>query len=128
MDGKGEEAMSLTEKIKQKAKTPLEVERYVKEWRETFRSGAMGNHRAYAEARDTRHFIEEDRWIPEKDVLAELTNYKIIPVGKWQEIVEAVDNRPSWEWMKDNLDKLEEIEFSFRKIEAKVAELKEVEN
>jgi len=30
-----------------------------------------------------------------QDVLAELTNYMLIPVGKWQEIVEAVDNRPS---------------------------------
>lgn len=53
--------------LKDKAKTPMEIEEMVKEHMETFRRGAMGNHAAYNKARDTRRLIEEDKWIRLKD-------------------------------------------------------------
>ena len=54
-----------------------------------------------------------------KDVLAELTNYKLIPVEKWQEIVELIKNHPD-EFHAGKLILWFEI------LEAKVAELKDV--
>lgn len=74
--------MSLEQKIREKAKTPLDIEKYVQEWRETFRSGTLGNHRDYAKARDTRHFIEQERWVPEKHVLAVLEGKAIVDKQK----------------------------------------------
>lgn len=76
--------LDLIEKIKQHAKTPLEIETYIQAWRAIFVRGAMGNQRDYAEARDTRHFIEQERWVPEKDVLKILSGYTVIEKQKLQ--------------------------------------------
>ena len=59
----------------------------------------------------------------EKQVLALLDAKVVVEKEKLQELADLLKTRPSWEWMKDNLDKLEEIESAFRRIEWKFAEL-----
>ena len=99
--------MSLVEKIKQSAKTPLEIETYIQAWRAIFRRGAMGNQRDYAEARDTRHFIEQERWLPEKNVLKILEDYTIIEKQKIQELLNnypVLDENFFWGQFKKDVE------------------------
>ena len=61
--------------LEKKAKTPLEIEKMVKEHIAIFRRGAMGDQDAYNEARDTRYLIEEDKWVRLEDALHAITRW-----------------------------------------------------
>jgi len=113
----------LTEKIKQKSRKFGElVESYLRSWE------------------NVKATKEKKRWVLLDDVLALLDNYVLIPVGKWQEIVEHIKNFPSrdglpWgnarpEQVVEHRRILLEYEgkvYDWKKgLEAKVAELKEV--
>lgn len=56
-------------------------------------------------------------------LLFEKLKWTEVEKQKLKELADLLEKRPSWEWMKDNLDKLEDIEFAFREIEKKFAEL-----
>jgi hypothetical protein len=49
--------------IEDKAKTLAELFVEYDRWKNLFRKGAMGNQQAYAEARDTRKYFEEGKWV-----------------------------------------------------------------
>lgn len=116
----------IRHKLKEKAKTPLQIEKYVNEWRETFLRGTTGNHRAYAEARDTRHFIDEERWIPEKDVLKVLAGCVCVDKQKMTELADLLKNRPRWNaflCQKDKMKYPNAVFMWFEVLEKKVLEL-----
>jgi len=97
-----QETMSLTEKIKQKAKTKREI------WNEP------DLHRQKPETH------VDILWVRLDDVFAELTNYMLIPVGKWQEIVDLLKNRPKLMNEHGEVggspDNIERAEIIFRKL------------
>ena len=57
---------------KAEPKTILELIALHDAWKRTFHRGAMGNRNDYNLARDTRHYFEEELWIPAKGLVEEL--------------------------------------------------------
>jgi len=136
---RGEEAMNLTEKIKQILKFPPQ-----RKSRELFRAmninQAVITYNYHGEVRITTYDKEGERISTDGlfdfgDVLAELTNHMIIPVGKWQEIVKLIENQPSPISREDAVEphehlkivgrNLQNLDAYLSKLKAKVAELKE---
>jgi len=113
--------MSLTEKIKQKAKRVDSSTAY-------FLCTHPTKENCKKSWCDNREICRrKNNAILVQDVLAELTNYKLIPVGKWQQIVEHIKNQPPKSCTNHASLRLyyEEAQKWFEDLEAKVAELKE---
>jgi len=58
----------VEEILLEKAKSSIGIYRQVLRWQETFRKGALGDHKAYNQARDGRSEIEEPNWVKLDDV------------------------------------------------------------
>jgi len=112
--------MSLTEKIKRKAKTTKWIEEYSSGARNTYRKGDC--------TFEGLENIYNQKWVFLEDVLALLDNY----MEKWQEIVKLIKNRPPKSCTNHASLRLyyEEAQKWFEVLEAKVAEAakEEVEN
>jgi len=50
------------------SKTIKELGEVHSEWVKTFIDGSIGHHESYNKARDTRHLIEDERWVKLSDV------------------------------------------------------------
>jgi len=106
---------SLEKKVKQKAEIPIE------EYNLKFTLSAD-------EVTDERTLKEG--WVKVYDVLALLDGYKIIPIGKWQQIVKLIKNRPPKSCTNHASLRLyyEEAQKVFEDLEAKLAETGEEAN
>jgi len=124
----GEEAMSLTEKIKQKAKTKKEIVESHKEDYKQVQSELKKAYGGVAVASANARFKqkENEKWVRLDDVLALLGNY-------YEEVAKLLNNLCKFIIKESEMEapSLGRTIISFIKeegLEAKVAELKEVEN
>lgn len=88
----------LQKDLQEKAKSAKDIEKKIEHWRRLFSQGASGNQEAYIEARDTRHLVEEPRYVS----LDDLKDFAVVPRAELSELIER-SKRTAFQ-IQDSLD------------------------